>query len=119
MQPPRNDVGVPAELGTGVEDGHYRLQGGFLGRGVNIHGDAPPVILHPDGIILAEGNPDVGAKAGHGFVDAVVGDFIDQVVQPALVGAADVHTGTAAYRLPPLQDLDVLRPIIIIFGLGS
>ena len=36
-----------------------------------------------------------------------------QVVQRTLVGAADIHAGTAADRLQPFQDLDVLGRIAV------
>ena len=50
---------------------------------------------------------DVVAEAGHAFVDGVVGDLVDQVVEAALVGAADVHAGAAAYGFQPAEHLDV------------
>jgi hypothetical protein len=56
----------------------------------------------------------VRTEAGHRFIYAVVNDFVDQVVQTALVGAADIHTGTAAYRFTSAKDVD--RFGIIFFG---
>jgi hypothetical protein len=49
--------------------------------------------------------------AGDGFVHRVVEDFGDEVVERALVGAADIHTGTAADGLQALEDLDILGRI--------
>jgi hypothetical protein len=62
--------------------------------------DAAAIVFHSNGIIFFDGDFDMRAVAGHGFVDAVVNNFIDQMVQAALVGAANVHTGTAAHRFP-------------------
>ena len=50
---------------------------------------------------------DVGRVTGHRLVDRVVDDLLDQVMQAADVGRADVHAGPLANRLEPLQDLDV------------
>ena len=50
------------------------------------------------------------------FVHRVVDDFGEQMVQRLFVGAADIHAGTAAYRLEPFQHLDVGRGIA---GLGA
>ena len=51
--------------------------------------------------------------AGDRLVHRVVEDFGDQMVQRALVGAADIHAGPAADRLQPLEDLDVLGGIAL------
>ncbi len=54
------------------------------------------------------------AEAGHRFVDGVVDDLDDEVVQPALIGAADVHGGPAADRLQPLEHLDITRGVVAV-----
>ena len=46
------------------------------------------------------------AVAGHGLVDGVVDDLVDQVVQPADTGGADVHAGALADGFEPLEDRD-------------
>jgi hypothetical protein len=43
------------------------------------------------------------------------------VVQPALIGAADVHTGSLANGFEPFEDLNLVCPIgmgIHLYGLG-
>ncbi len=50
-----------------------------------------------------------------GLVHGVVDDFGEQMVQRLLIGAADIHAGTAAYRLEPLEHLDIGRGVT---GLG-
>src|SRR5438034_9272107 len=45
---------------------------------------------------------------GHGLVDRVVDDLVDQVVQPAGTGGPDVHPGPQADVFDTLEDLDVL-----------
>ena len=47
------------------------------------------------------------AVTGHGLVDGVVDDFVDEVVEAALVGAADVHAGATADGLEAFEDLDI------------
>ena len=46
-----------------------------------------------------------------GTVHRVVHNLIDEVVQAAFPGRADVHPGTLAHRLETLEDGDVLRVI--------
>ena len=48
---------------------------------------------------------------GKRFVDAVVDDLPNQVMQPGGAHAADVHAGPFANRLEALEDLDVFRRI--------
>jgi hypothetical protein len=45
--------------------------------------------------------------AGERLVHGVVDDFGEQVMQRLLVGAADIHAGTAANRLEAFEHLDV------------
>ena len=44
---------------------------------------------------------------GQGFINGVVDDFVDQVVQSPLTSASDVHAGSLANRLKTFQDLDI------------
>jgi hypothetical protein len=55
-----------------------------------------------------DGHRDLGAVARQRLVDGVVDDLVDEVVQPAHAGGADVHAGPLADGLQPLQDGDVL-----------
>ncbi len=51
------------------------------------------------------------AWPGDRLVHGVVEHFGGEMVQRALVGAADIHAGPAPHRLEPFQDLDVLGGI--------
>ena len=50
----------------------------------------------------------IGGVAGHRFVDRVVDDFVDEVVQAAGGGVADVHGGPLADVLQVAEVLEVL-----------
>lgn len=54
---------------------------------------------------------DESRVTGQRFVHRVVDDFREQVMQRLLVGAANVHAGTAANGLQPLEHLDVPRGV--------
>ena len=56
----------------------------------------------------------LSAVAGEGFVDRVVDDLVDQVVEAARPGGADVHAGPLADRLEALEDGDVLCVVTLV-----
>ena len=70
--------------------------------------DAAAVVLHPDGIVLEDGDLDVRAEAGHGLVDTVVDDFVDKMVETSFTDVSDIHGGALADRLETFQDLDTV-----------
>src|SRR5690606_33063901 len=57
---------------------------------------------------------DLIAAPGERFVDGVVHDLVDQVVQRPQVGAADVHAGPQAHRL---QALERVNRTLVVSGL--
>ena len=60
----------------------------------------------------------VVAVTGQRLVDRVVDDLVDEVVQSARPGRADVHARALADRLEPLEDGDVLG-VVACFLLGA
>src|SRR5262249_30741498 len=79
--------------------------------GMRVDRDAAAIVVHDDAAIGMELELDAAGMAGHGFVHRIVEDFGDEVVEGALVGAADIHAGAAADRLQPFEDFDILRRI--------
>ena len=106
-------VSPAAELAARVQHRKADLYRGPAELGVDARGDAAAVVGHADGVVLLDGDLDGVADARHGLVDGVVHDLIDQVVEPALIGGADVHARAAAHRLQPLQNLDIGCIIVI------
>ena len=100
-------VAPAAELAAGVEDGQGHLQGVLAGLLMVAHGDAAAVVPNGDAVARVKKHLDMGAEARHGLVHAVVHDLGHQLVQSPLVRGTDVHAGTAAHGLQPLQHLDL------------
>ncbi len=79
-------------------------------------------IINAYGVVRLDGDYDAVAATGHGFIDGVICDFVYKMMKTALVCAADVHTGTAAHRLPSAQYLDLFGRVLrtgVIFNIGS
>ena len=56
------------------------------------------------------------AVTGQRLVDGVVHDLIDQMVQAALAGRADIHARALAHRFQAFQDLDLTGVILVVRG---
>ncbi len=71
-----------------------------------IHRNAAAVVGDGQPVAFIEGHLDAVGMAGDGLVHRIVEHFGGEVVQRAFVGAADIHAGSAADGLEPLQNLD-------------
>ena len=115
MQPARNLVRVAAEFATRVQHRQNDLERRFLGKaGMGIDRNAAAVVTHGDPAFGAELQFDAGGKPGHRLVHRIVERLGGEVMQPALVGAADIHAGAAAHRLQAFEDLDVLGGVALV-----
>ena len=97
-----------AELAAGVQDGEHDLQGGLV---LLLHlrdGDAAAVVGDRDGVVRVDRDRHRVAVAGEGLVHRVVHDLVDEVVQTACTGGADVHARALAHGFETLEDGDVL-----------
>ena len=102
MQAAGNLVGGAVELAAGVQHGHDDLRGGQA-LAIHIHlidGNAAAVVGDGDGVIQMHDDVDGGGISGESFIDRVVHDLVDQMVQAHFTGGADVHGGTLAHALP-------------------
>jgi hypothetical protein len=116
VQAARDLVAVLVELAAGVQLGQRDLGRRALGLVLVVHlhagGDAAAVVDDGDGVVGVDGDGDVVAMAGQGFVDGVVDHLEDQVVQTGAVrGVADVHARALAHRLQAFEDLDAVRTV--------
>ena len=111
-RPPDTLYACAVELAAGVEVRHHGLEGGLAGAGVLVDGDAAAVVGHEDAAVLLDRDRDVVAEAGHRLVDGVVDDLVNQVVEAALIGGADVHAGPPPDCLQTFEDLDVCGGVL-------
>ncbi len=111
MQTAGDLVAVLVELAARVQFGQRDFGGRALGFVLVVHlhtgRNAAAVVDHTDGVVGVDGDQNVVAVAGQGFVDGVVHHLEHQVVQACAVGrVADVHAGALAHCFQALQDLD-------------
>ena len=97
-----------AELAAGVEHGQHDLDRRLALLLHRRDGDAAAVVDDGDRVVRVDRHVDAAAVAGERLVDGVVDDLVDQVMQPAHTGRADVHAGALAHGFEALEDGDVL-----------
>ena len=107
MQAAGGLVGLARELAARVQRAEDHLQSALVGKlGMRIHGDAAPVVADRDGMVRVKLHLDAGGVSRHRLVHGVVENLGHEVMQRALIGAADIHAGALAHGLKPLQHLD-------------
>ena len=111
MEPAGHLVAATTELPACVEDGVDDLHGVRTG-GVLAHRDAASVVLDGDRVIAVDRDGDVGRVTRHRFVDRVVDDLPDQVMEATDVGRPDVHARPATNSFEPLEDLNAGRVVV-------
>src|SRR5579864_5338110 len=98
-----------------MQDGHDHFKRGESGALMMfLYGDAASVVFYSDRTIRVDRNLHCVGIAGHHFVDAIIDNFINQVMQPALISRANIHAWAHTYRLKTFENLNVLLSIITI-----
>ena len=109
-------VGALAELAAGVEIGEHEFDGGHAEFRVHVHRDAAAVVGDGNRAIDVDGDLDAGAIAGEVFVDRVVQNLENAVVETALVGVADIHAGALADGLETFEFVDLCGIVLLLGG---
>ena len=82
-----------------------------------MHSDrnASAVVLHRAGAVRFKGHFDRGAESGKVFVDGVVHDLVDQVVESSCGDAADIHAGPDPDSFQAFEYLDTAFVVTVRF----
>ena len=81
--------------------------------------NAAAVIDDRDAVVDMDRDLDRLTEARHVFIDTVVDDFVDEVMQAIDTGAADVHRRPLPHGIEPFQHLDLVCAVAVGFGLGG
>ena len=120
VQAAGNLVGVLVEFSAGVQLGHDDLGRGNAFALVNVDRNAAAVVAHRHRAVGVEDDFDGGGVARERFVDGVVDDLVDHVVQAGtVIGVADIHARPLAHGVEPLQHPDRFRAIFDRNGMLS
>ena len=111
MKPARDFVVLLVEFAAGVEFGHNKLKSRDALLGMEADRDPATVVLDAYYIVFFQNYDDVGAVARQSFIDRVVDDFINEVMQAIDTCRTDVHPWALSDRLESLKHLDTISRI--------
>ena len=110
-----NLVSATAELATGME---HRING-FKRRTsslfLNVDRNSAAVVLNGNAVVFFNGHVDFIAKSGESFIDAVVDNFPDQMVQALRTCRTDVHPRAFSDRFKSFKNLNLAGIIFFSF----
>src|SRR5262249_23560893 len=101
------------KLGARPGDGQHHLQGRQPQLRVGLNGNAAAVVGDAEAPVHVDLDVNVLAKAGQGLIDTVVNQLVDQVVQTAATGVADVHARPLPDVSGVAQYLDVVGLVVV------
>ena len=105
MESARYFVAAAAKFSAGVQHSVHHFKRIFS-SGVFTNWNTATIVGDRDGIIFVDAHKNARCMSGHRFVNGVVNDFVDKVMQTALIGRADVHAGTLANRFKSFKNLN-------------
>ena len=100
-------IASAAELSPCMQYREDDFQCALSGLLLNVHGNTASVVRDTDDISRFYAHFDMGAVSGQSFVDGIIDNFIDQVVQTGGGSGADIHSGALAYGFQTFQNLDL------------
>src|SRR3989475_1342811 len=99
-----------------MELGHYNF-GGWNFFAVDVHGvdgNAAAVVDYGDRIVEVNCDFDLVSESGERFVDRVVHDFVNKMMQPKLTRRSDVHCRALADGFHPAEHFDRVGGIVAV-----
>jgi hypothetical protein len=97
-----------------MELGHHHLDRGSILFLVKIDWNPPPII--PDGHAIVDMNDDLDllTVSGQSLIDAIVDQFVNQVMKAFCPGVSDVHGRPFPDSGKAIQDLDLFCRIFFL-----
>ena len=118
MQAARYFIRIAVKLPASVQLSHNDFCRGATFCGMLADRNAAAIIGDFCGPIRVQGHGDLIRMSGQSFVNRIVDDFVNHMVQArAVIGVTNVHAGALADRFKALQDFDRVGPIFrVIFN---
>ncbi len=98
-------ISATTEFASGVQITHNHFKSGFLFGRVHAHGNTPAIITDAYGTVRVNGYPDAFTEARHRFIDGIIDNFPNQMMQATRGCITDIHARALADRVQSLQRL--------------
>src|SRR5665811_473627 len=108
MKPTGDLVSAAAELAPSMERGHDQLKRRFSGFFVGVDGYSATVVGERDDIIFSDGAGNRVAIAAKRFINRVVKELPDELMEAALTGISDVHARAPSHAFKTLEVLNLV-----------
>ena len=109
-------VSALPEFSAGMQIRQDQLDGRHLEFRMHVDRNAAAVVTNGNRAIHMDGHFDLGAVTGEMFVDRVVENFENHVMQTALIRVADIHSGTLSDSLQSLEFVDLSGVVFLAGG---
>ena len=113
MQTAGNLIGVFIEFTSGMQNRHHNFKSALVLFRHNVNRDSASIILNCTGSVLVQCDRDVFTESGKSFINGVVHNLIDKMVQTTGIGTADIHGRALTHRSKTLENGDVRRIVIV------
>ncbi len=114
-----NFVGRIVEFSARMKLRHNDRYGREVFLFVHVHRNAAPVVVHGDRAVQVNLHSNVVAVARESFVDAVVNNLVDKMMQTFGGDIADVHGRAHAHRAQPFKHGYLLRSVFVLGKTGQ
>jgi hypothetical protein len=104
-------VSASTKLATRVQNRQHNFDRRFLLDRMLVNGNPATVVDHTQRAIGKNRDVDSIAIPREGLINRVIDNFVNKVMQAALAGRADVHTGTLTDGLESFENLDIVRAV--------
>src|SRR6266516_103288 len=115
MQAATDLIATTAKFAARVQNSHHHFKcGEARPLMMFLYWDAASVVFYGDRTVSMNRHLHCVAIASHHLVDTIIDNLVNQVMQTALIGSADIHTRAHPHSLKAFENLDVLLAVIAI-----
>jgi len=113
MQSTGNFIGMIIKFSAGMKLCHDHFQSRHFFFLVDTDRNPPTIIDNTDTVIRVNSHLNQVAKSGHGFIDAVIHNFVHQMVKSGNIDISNIHGRSLTNGFQSFQYFNIVFVIII------
>ena len=115
MQSTRNLIRLASKFCASMKCSHNSFKRGFFCLRMFIHWNTTAVITHLDFIVCQEAEINSMRITRHCFVERVIHNLPNKMVQTVRTGRSNVHSWTLSDRIQSFQNNDIFSSVFFFF----